>query len=295
MNKFTAAGLSVNPVLYGHLTDIFDEPKVLDIVSKKKSSIMEHIKCLVASYFLENQRVLIYNTSVLNLFLVLILKYRGSKIFFHLHDPIPHSGRLNLIVFLLNQILVFLSDEVLVFSDSLRRQTKKYYLASKIHVVEHGTTNFIYRPTFLKKINTISIGMLGRNMPYKGFEEFLSLVLKYPNIRFFCIGKGYPKHHITNLEYIDGFIQNDFYYSLFCDLDYVFFGHKKISYSGIVNDILALKKRIVSTPEAQKLLFNKDISICSIQDELTKQSTMDIPKRSGWDGYKRKLEIISLD
>lgn len=294
MNKIKLVGISLNPVLFDHIKEIFKQFNKKNLIySMKSDSLNNHLIKIVDCGKIKKSNIFIYNTSVYNALLIFILKLRINKIFFHLHDPIPHSGILNPIIFLVNQLMVLLSDRVLVFSNRLKHQTEKYYFPKRVHVVQHGGPKFEYKKTEISDKLEITIGLVGRYMPYKGFKRFKEISIKYPKHHFYCIGDGYPPFKSHNLSYYKGYIEENRYYSLLTDLDYIFFGHKDVSFSGVLNDCVFLNKRLISPKESLRFLSSCDLSVKSISEPLNKQEKPLPPKNFGWEYYANFLKEIS--
>lgn len=290
-------GLSINPVLYKHLILIFNDKKIEKYLSLKGGSIKSHINGFKNSLNIKNEKILIYNTSLLNILVVFILRIKKNKIYFHLHDPIPHSGLLNPIIFFVNQLIVLLSSQVLVFDEKLKNQTIKYYFTKRVKLAKHGYPIFNYRKTFLRNESKITIGMIGRFMPYKGYEKFIRYVANYPEYKYYCIGKGYPKKQFKNLTNIEGFISNNEYYSLVQDLDYIFFGYIDMSFSGVLSDCKYLNKSIIVPKDSFHLMQKSEIDInpnkiFKFSNNLFKNRDLFNLESTGWIEYKKLLKKI---
>ena len=96
MSKILVRGIAINPVLKTHMEMTFP---IENIKTSAKSALKAGLQILMDSTKIRNKTVLIYNSSIANIFLALILRLNGNRVLFHLHDPIPHSGILNPIVF----------------------------------------------------------------------------------------------------------------------------------------------------------------------------------------------------
>lgn len=287
MNKILVRGIAINPVLKTHMEMTFP---VKNIKTSKKSELKAGLKILMDSVKVRNKTVLIYNTSIANIFLALILRLNKNRVLFHLHDPIPHSGILNPIVFFSNFLIVSISSVVLVFSNILKKQTKKFYFKKSIHVVAHGMNSFKYSETDLKKHSKTVIGFFGRNMPYKNYDSFLNAVKNYPNYQFITVGSGYPSSKLSNLKIYPGFISNDNYYSLMKDVDYLFFSHSKISFSGVLSDAINLGKPIIVTNKSHnKVPYRKKTKHMG---NLPKVKNKNLITTNSWHVYKSSLNSI---
>lgn len=282
--SFACIGIAVNPVLQDQIRD-FLNPNFLKY--SNKWDLKKSFKVLLYSLKLKSKNVLIYNTSVLNILLSIILKIRSKKIIFHLHDPIPHSGIFNPIIFLINYILVFLSDDVCVFSEKLKLQVHKIYFKKNCHIVTHGSLRFNYVNKFSNEKRVV-VGFFGRNMPYKNYEKFVDFVKSKPHIFFITVGQGYPKIDFINHKLFSGVIEKDLYFSLMASVDYIFFSHSQISYSGVLNDIEVLNKSLLvdkknySTIDYRNKYDFKTEILIKQGDNLNKGS-------KGWDKYKYEI------
>lgn len=287
MSKTLVRGIAINPVLKSHMEMTFPRE---NIKTSKKNALKAGLKILIESTKIRNKTVLIYNSSIANILLAVILRLNSNRVFFHLHDPIPHSGILNPIVFFSNFLIVSTSSVVLVFSIKLSEQTKKFYFKKSVHIVAHGMNSFNYSETDLKKQSKTVIGFFGRNMPYKKYDSFLNAVKNYPNYQFIAVGSGYPSSKLSNLKIYSGYISNDNYYSLMKDVDYLFFSHSKISYSGVLSDAINLGKSIIVTNKTHnKVPYTKKTQHMG---NLPKVNNEESITTNSWHVYKSSLNSI---
>lgn len=287
MDKILVRGIAVNPVLKRHMEMTFPKESIR---TSDKKDFKRGLKILFESILIKRKTVLIYNSSVANIVLVLILKINMNKVLFHLHDPIPHSGILNPIVFISNFLITSLASVVLVFSKKLKEQTKRYYFKKSLHIVEHGMNQFNYIKTGLKKEVKTVIGFFGRNMPYKNYDSFLKVVQSYPKYQFVTVGLGYPDSKYNNLKVYSGYINDDNYYSMMLDVDYLFFSHSKISYSGVLSDAVNLGKTIIVTNETMhKVSYARKTQL---MDDLPKVVGKNCIKNNSWNVYLKSLKPI---
>jgi len=294
---------STNKTLYSHCKQINRNISKSLLHGSIRSNALNYFKDVFKSTKrLNNKYLLVYNTSPKNILVSFLQKLNEKKILFQLHDPKPHSGALNPIIYVLNFIQLLISNKILVFNENLISQTKSLYPfvdLSKIHVTSHGLPNFSY----IKQNNDLSkikIGFFGRLMPYKNFISFLKFSKKYPQHKYFIIGDGYGRYineiNDLNIIYINGFIDNDQYYSYMLDMDYIFAVYKDVSYSGVVNDAICLRKKILASNEIQKV-FNNNNCILFSENLILKKSNIDISEiitKNGWTEYSSKIiEIIN--
>ena len=129
----------------------------------------------------KNTTIFIYNISPTNLLSSIVSKLYSCKIIYHLHDPRPHSGALNPLIYLLQFIQITLADTILIYDEALINDTKRFYWTrnKSFHIVKHGLPNFSYVTSGISKDKT-SYGFFGRNMPYKNVEKFINLSEKNP-------------------------------------------------------------------------------------------------------------------
>tara|TARA_B100001939_G_scaffold69603_2_gene58040 strand:- start:9193 stop:10071 length:879 start_codon:yes stop_codon:yes gene_type:complete len=240
-NQIECLGIAVNPILQDQIKCFL---KSSSIHFSNKKDFKKSINVLLYALKVKSNYILVYNSSALNILLVLILWFRRKKIIFQLHDPIPHSGVINPLVFIVNFVIVLFANDITVFSEKLKKQVKKYYLSKNCHVVSHGSVIFNYNKNELDD-KRIVVGFFGRNMPYKNYQKFINFIKSRPDVYFITVGQGYPKINFSNHKLFSGVIERDLYFSLMVDVDYVFFSHKKISYSGVLNDIISLKKIVL--------------------------------------------------
>lgn len=283
-------GTFINPILFQQMSQVFDSKNIY--CHKKKDSIKILFSIIHKMLKIKNEKILIYNTSIANIFILFILRINRNKIYFHLHDPIPHSGLLNPIILVVNWILVFLSDEILVFSEKLKNQTRLFYSKSKkINLVVHGTTSFKYEKCL--KSTKVIIGFFGRNMPYKKYNKFISFMNNHPELEFITVGFNYPKVSNSNHELFDGVIDNNKYYSLMTDVDYLFFSHSEISFSGVLNDAISFSKSII----IENKFFYKNLNYNNkfLAQKISKfeKKVQDNHKTYGWGEYRSLISKIT--
>jgi len=251
---------------------------------------------------LKYNNVLVYNTSPKNILLSLFQKLNGKNILFHLHDPKPHSSILNFIIYILNFIQLTISDKILLFNERLISHTKSLYPfvdQKEFKVVSHGFPSFNYLKQ-TKNSNRIKIGFFGRLMPYKNFESFLEFSEKYPQHQYFIVGDGYDRYikkiNDLNIFFIKGFIDNDQYYSFMLEMDYIFAVYNDVSYSGIVNDAICLRKKIIVSNEVKKV-FNDNNCLLMSKSLSLEKSKIDLEgynSKNGWGKYSSEIiEIIN--
>lgn len=251
---------------------------------------------------INGNKILVYNTSPKNLIVSLFLKIKRKSILFHLHDPVPHSGVLNPVLYLLNFFQVLISNHILVFDDSLISKTKKFYpfvLKKNIIVIQHGYPKFNYIRQ-LQKSDKVRIGFFGRYMPYKGFNSFLEFVKKNYSYSYYVVGHGYDrfidKLKQNNISYINKYVHHDAYYSLMREMDYLYVSYKDISFSGVINDAIYLGKGIIVSNKVS--LTYKDKYFIPISDnlklkKLEDSNTFNTNKNgNGWEEYTSILMKI---
>lgn len=279
-------GLNINPVLKKQIRTAF--PENINFLGDKRN-LRTNMFLFFQIIGLRNRNILIYNTSVLNLFALCVLRLNSNKIYFHLHDPIPHSGILNPIVFIVNYVMVKASHTVLVFSNKLQTQTLKLY-KKKSEIVTHGNIPFKYYPTKYNKEARICVGFFGRNMPYKNYNSFLNFIKTHPNYIFVTVGNGYPQSNNSNHSIYNGYIPDDLYYSLMHDMDYIYFAHTDISYSGVINDCLYLKKPIISSNNKWDEM-NYPFLVNDIENLKKMKKKTDLTQ-VGWEDYNYEIKNL---
>ena len=193
MSKKYILAYTINIILSQHVKVINSNINFILFQTLKKSKRDYLLDIFRLSFLQKKADIFIYNTSLANLIVSLHSKlFHSSKIYFHLHDPKPHSGLLNIFIYILQFIQVSISDTIFVFDNDLVNDIKKYYFDSKkrIIVFKHGHPSFIKINTDIN-FNKINCGFFGRNMPYKNLNKFLYLVNRYPDIDFHILGTGY--------------------------------------------------------------------------------------------------------
>lgn len=242
--------------------------------------------------FFKNTTIFIYNISPANLLSSMISKFFSCKIIYHLHDPRPHSGLLNPLIYILQFIQIILSDTIFVYNKALIVDTNRFYWAQNksFHIVKHGVPQFNYVNTNMPKGKT-KYGFFGRNMPYKNVDEFINLANKNLDSYFYILGEGYDKIFCKspNVKIINGYIDNDQYYSTMLDVNYVVIPYRDISFSGVISDAIALDKQMIVSEKVKKLYSNSKMTLI---DEFIPQnsfSSSKVSKKIGWTEYASSI------
>ena len=136
-------------------------------------------------------------------------------------------------------------------------------------------------------------------MPYKNFRRFLIFAESNPQYSYIVVGKGYSKEIIEsknqNILYFDGFVNNDLYYSILYEMDYIMLPYKDISFSGVLNDSIALEKKLIVSKLLIDFMFNKNmINIDSNDFKLSKQNfkKVSLNGENAWKSYADSLNEI---
>ena len=285
---------SSNVVLFNQATSI---GKNLDsrIYGKPRINLFSYFFDLRKIKLVKSQHILVYNTSPTNFLTSFISKFFGSKIIFHIHDPKPHSGKLNFVIWIIQVFQILISEQILVFDQRLIEDVKKYYpFTRKKHClrVTHGTPEFNLITTMLDK-QKINFGFFGRNMPYKNVFEFIHLSKKFPQCNFSIYGAGYDNQkQQKNLFINNEYISNNEYYSAMVEMDYVVVPYTNISYSGVISDALSLNKKIITSNFVEKKLANHNFINIKNFNFPKKQTQSTISKNYGWRKYAKELNHI---
>lgn len=289
---------SSNNTLYSHckqIDNISEKTKLYGNIRKKNYQYITDLFSLSLNN-LDFKKCFVYNTSPKNLILSLVFKIKKANVFFHLHDPIPHSGFLNPFLYLLNGIQSLISDVIIVFDNQLIDDSIKMYpfLRNKtFKVFKHGLPTFEYNKSIFS--SNLKIGFFGRNMPYKNFNSFLKYVKLNPQYNYYVVGRGYAdilkKNKLENIKLYDGYINDSKYYSIMLDVDYVYIPYKDISFSGVISDCIALdKKMLVSRLVYEKYKTNNMYIISNSANNLSKKNKLKIlDKNLGWCSYHDSL------
>lgn len=289
-------GFSNNLVLNEHLNKISKHFKTAPIGNVRTSTIMYLTDLLKARAFYK-KKLFIYNTSPTNLLTTILSKLFFSKVIFHLHDPKPHSGAFNPIIYLTQMIQLIFSDYVVVFDNKLVNDTLSYYpLIPKktIKVFNHGLPTFKIIPTTINP-SKVNFGFFGRNMPYKGLNEFIKLAKNTPKSLFYVCGSGYESeaenNNLDNLIFINRYIENNEYYSILRQMDYVVVPYKNISYSGVIIDCISLGKEILVSQEVSNAFNYPNMTLISELNSPSKQPLKN-SKSLGWNSYAKSLKTL---
>jgi len=285
---------SINKVLLGHLKSINYDSELGSFGSIRKNNF-DYIKDILKFKSHQNKFLFIYNTSPANLLTSIFSWLKGSKTIFHLHDPKPHSGLLNPVIYTIQFFQLFFSDHIILFHTQLIKTTHRYYPffpKKKMLIFPHGEPKFKLIKIDLNNDN-INFGFFGRNMPYKNVNEFVYLSNKFPANSFHIFGTGYS--NLTNLNsntrILDKFIDNDEYYSFMSKVDYVVLPYKDVSFSGIINDAISLQKKMIVSPYIMNKYSHPLMVLISEFVMPVKQELLIKPNR-GWESYSSKLNQL---
>lgn len=279
-------GHKVNPVLKEHILRIgklpLDEFYIGDTL-KDFIFIANRLRLMKGE-------ILVYNTSITNLILLVLLRFRGKcHITFHLHDPIPHSGWKNPIIFVVNFLSVRLCHKVAVFSEYVANQTEKYYGKSPL-ILSHGFNDF----NLLDYDYSDRLGVFGRNMPYKNFGGILK---SFKGEKLVVVGKGYDEIAENEMiKHYSGFVPNDVYYSIMFSVRAVIVLHQAVSYSGVISDSMKLGKYIIGNSLVEEHVRGYDrfihyrefsnTDVCTLKTSILDKSIF------GWDQYRKELSEL---
>ena len=201
---------------------------------------------------------------------------------------------MNPFLYLFNVFQLIVSHYVIVFDKALINDILKIYpfvSSKKFYVFEHGHPSFNYEKTYLNK-NLINFGFFGRNMPYKNVANYVELSKKFKFCKFYIFGKGYESSY-ANIEIEDGFIENNKYFSLMFDVDYVVLPYLDISFSGILSDAISLNKRMIVSKKILNTYRNKNmISIDDFQFASKETKLTNYYKSDGWNSYYNSLNNL---
>lgn len=294
MKKNYILSYTINKILLQHVKEINKNINFILHYSLKTSNKNYFSDIFKSQLIKEKSNIFIYNISIVNLLVSLHSKFLySSNIYFHLHDPKPHSGLLNVFIFILQTIQVSISKVIFVFDEELIKDVNKYYFikSKEVIVLNHGAPIFKKNFTNINQ-EKINCGFFGRNMPYKNLNGFLELVSSYSYLNFHIFGTGYDfKNDFQNLKIHNRFIENDEYYSFMIDMDYIIIPYKDISFSGIISDSIALKKKMVVSDYVFSKYQNKNFIKIKEFDPI-KINYKDFNFFSGWKDYSQKIKEL---
>jgi len=236
---------SANEVFEGHVNYFLSRyPSSTKLGSLRKSN-MSFITDVFRLKIVKDKDYIIYNTSPANiLFSTLVRVFFKSRICFHLHDPIPHSGKINKLINILNKVQVCLSDELQFYSNYVHKEfvnNFSKYSDLPYSIINHPPPNFLH----IKEVARFDYGLFGRNMPYKNLNDFIEMAKSIPEKQFVIVGAGYPNLQLKNLTHFDGFVTNDLYYSLMSNTDVIYLNYSELSFSGVLFDAVSLNRDIL--------------------------------------------------
>ena len=244
---------------------------------------LKHVK-------LTRRTVFIYNIAPMNIFASIGYKFLGYKIYYHLHDPLPHRGWKRLPIFVFQYIQVLFAHRVIVFSKSLIELTKKYYwFYGKIKIAHHGLS------IALRNLEPVSeqyqYGWFGAHASYK-HDLNISYCLKVlDSSNAIFVGKGYPMN-LTGRVF-SAYLNDREYFSLMDSVDYIVVVYKDISFSGVIHDGVALGKSFVANQLCKNYILKNypQYQVVKIIDRLFILNCTG-PKSSlelGWSKYVKEV------
>lgn len=184
-----------------------------------------------------------------------------KKIFFTVHDPLPHSGESNWRTNLAKFLSMRLAKGYFFYSNFARRQFEKYYKNVKEpkYVLSLFPYHFYkaFKPTEGAKEYLL---FFGRISPYKGIDVLLKampyFLIDHPHERLIIAGKslnGYAmdKEVLTeykeNIKVIDKYLSNQELVSLISKAKVVVCPYKDATQSGVLMTAFALNTPVIAT------------------------------------------------
>jgi len=175
---------------YFNISGIFNRMVTIRKAKKKLSLLVK-----------EQSIDVIYSNTTAVLAGALVAKKKKIYHIWHIHEIITKPGW---VLKILGRVVNRYSDQVIVVSEAVKKNWKKYVSENKIKVVYNGLEYKEYMTAdgneIRKKIdasgNHILVGMIGRIHYWKGQEYFLNiakhLVDKYQNLKFVMVGDVFP-------------------------------------------------------------------------------------------------------
>jgi len=258
-----------------------------------RRSLLNYFTDILKTRVFKNESLFVYNVSVANLLTSFLSRFNNCKIIFHIHDPKPHSGVLNPLIYLIQFLQILISDNLLIFDRELIKDIKKLYLTRNkpILIIKHGSPEYKYIPTNITQ-QKINFGFFGRHMYYKNVNRFIQLSKQFPEAEFHIFGNGYEhiNNNLKNLKITNGYINNDIYYSAMRDMDYIVLPYTEISFSGVLSDCYALNKKMLVSKHILEKYPSKQASL--IGDFVLKKQTIKNTNNMYKDGWKEYANFI---
>ncbi len=193
--------------------------------------------------------VIFTSKHIWNVFLVMYLQARKSKIYHVFHDPIGHAGTsVSKGVVLYNKVLAGMLDGIITHSKVSYDKTLEY-IKPKCEVIIAPLGEKKWLPILERRVFQKRLLVFGRISTYKGCEFIpelaRQLMAKGIECKIVVAGKcmddvpadfGQQMHMYSNIDYIDNFIDEkdlDEYFNS-CDASLIL--HKSISQSGVIVD-----------------------------------------------------------
>ena len=130
-------------------------------------------------------------------------------------------------------------------------------------------------------------------MPYKNFEQILSLT---EHCELVVVGKDYDMPKDGNRTLIDGYVQDDLYYSIMSSVKAVVILHSRISFSGILADAMNLKKIIVGNELVRSQIIDYENFVhfenFNCKDFLATEVVPIRGMQSTWHFYRRRILFL---
>lgn len=221
--------------------------------------------------FLKHNKFISLFKSLSFVFYIVILKLKGTKITWTLHNT-RHSHNNNIIEKLLVNVLYKLSDNIIIHNTYQKQYIPKKYI-KKVNYIYHHNYQPILSQTNNKKENYILyFGNIsyykGLDIAIKAYNEATLLNCDAYNFKIIgqCSDNNYY-HYINNLIqknyhnkicFINKFVSNDELEKLVKKASYVILPFRNITNSGSIIYALSCKKNIITSNNivANDLLYN---------------------------------------
>ena len=184
-----------------------------------------------------NWHVIHFTTAaVANLPLSFLLKIKGAKQIYTIHDVKPHPGLKSKFIDLYNRLIIgFLADEILLHSQGSSQYLKAYSKTIRTSHIPLGGFDMI-RPAHE---NSDYFLFFGRFDQYKGLENIIKIARACPEEQFVVAGKGSSPYleglkALPNVRLINRFIEDSEIPGLFAGARATLLPYTSATQSGVV-------------------------------------------------------------
>jgi beta-1,4-mannosyltransferase len=273
----------------------------------------------IHSMYQSDSKIFFITRSMIMLFLMRMMKLRGVKLVWTIHNIYPHTMKYIHLERIIRNKVIKLCNKIFVASPSIKEEVLKEFQmdASKICIIPHGDYKGIYQPNHHHVRMRMGIPsdqyvylFLGSIKPYKGIQQLIKAFneLKDPMCCLLVVGKpttemkemleqAQLKNNQIKLDL--RFIPDEEIYDILDSANILVLPYEEITTSGSAILALSYYKPIIA-PKAPFLLesFNKHIAVLydakdskGLEKALIKAKTINFERNKPY--FDEKLNEIS--